>query len=176
MRLIGNIDGRQYLVEVKKINENGQYVVLIDGKPYDVDAQTMQSEVVAALIGHKSYDIDIDRFDLSQDPLDGRLSARVRGRVVRLDMLDERRQKMKESQSSSFAESGATKITSPMPGKILRVLVEEGADVAAGDGLIVVEAMKMENELVAPRAGRVNALNAKAGDAVDSGALLLTLI
>jgi biotin carboxyl carrier protein len=59
-----------------------------------------------------------------------------------------------------------------MPGKVVRVLVGTGQDVAAGAGLVVVDAMKMENELRAPRAGRVLELPAREGQAVEAGALL----
>ena len=62
-----------------------------------------------------------------------------------------------------------------MPGRVVRVLVAAGADVAAGQGLVVVEAMKMENELRAPRAGRVAEVAVREGEAVDAGALLAVI-
>ena len=62
-----------------------------------------------------------------------------------------------------------------MPGKVVAVLVAEGQDVQAGQGLLVVEAMKMENEITAPRAGRVSAIRARPGGPVEAGALLLSL-
>jgi biotin carboxyl carrier protein len=66
-------------------------------------------------------------------------------------------------------------VTSPMPGKVVKVLVKEGDQVDLGAPLVVVEAMKMENELSAPRAGTVKAVHVKPGDAVEGGALLVTV-
>jgi biotin carboxyl carrier protein len=62
-----------------------------------------------------------------------------------------------------------------MPGRIVAVLVAAGQEVVAGQGLIVVEAMKMENEMTAPRAGKIAALPARAGETVEAGAILVTL-
>ena len=72
-------------------------------------------------------------------------------------------------------EEGTIEVRAVMPGKVAAVLVEEGAEVEAGAGLLVIEAMKMENEITAPRAGRVASIRATTGDAVDSGALLAVL-
>jgi biotin carboxyl carrier protein len=71
--------------------------------------------------------------------------------------------------------SGPARVTAPMPGRIVRVLVEPGQEVAAGQGLLVMEAMKMENELRAPRAGRVAEVAARERAAVETGALLVVL-
>jgi biotin carboxyl carrier protein len=70
------------------------------------------------------------------------------------------------------AAAGPARLAAPMPGKVVRVLVAPGQEVREGQGLVVVEAMKMENELRAPRAGRVVDLPAREGQAVESGALL----
>jgi biotin carboxyl carrier protein len=69
--------------------------------------------------------------------------------------------------------SGPARLTSPMPGRVVRVLRGPGSEVAAGDGLVVIEAMKMENELKSPRAGRVQDVAVREGQAVEAGALLL---
>jgi biotin carboxyl carrier protein len=73
------------------------------------------------------------------------------------------------------AVSGPVRITAPMPGKLVRVLVRPGDEVAAGQPLVVIEAMKMQNELRAPRATRVKELTAGEGQAVETGALLVVL-
>jgi len=69
-------------------------------------------------------------------------------------------------------DHGPARLTAPMPGRIVRVLSESGASVVAGQGLVVIEAMKMENELRAPRAGRLLELLVREGQAVEAGALL----
>jgi biotin carboxyl carrier protein len=70
---------------------------------------------------------------------------------------------------------GPFRLTAPMPGRVVKVLVEAGDTVAEGQGLVVMEAMKMENELRAPRAGRVKELPARERQAVEMGALLVVL-
>lgn len=76
---------------------------------------------------------------------------------------------------SGFGAEGRQNVMSPMPGKVVRVLVEMGATVEAGQGLVVVEAMKMQNEMKAPKAGKVVALAARTGANVNAGEVLVTL-
>ena len=78
--------------------------------------------------------------------------------------------------SAGLADSsGRASLTAAMPGKIVRVLVAAGDEVVAGQGILVIEAMKMQNELKAPRAGRVTAVEVKENDSVNAGALLATI-
>jgi biotin carboxyl carrier protein len=70
---------------------------------------------------------------------------------------------------------GAAEITAQMPGKVVRVLVEAGQEVATGAGVLIVEAMKMQNEMNSPRAGVVASVNVSAGDTVEAGQLLATI-
>lgn len=176
MKFVGLADKQEHRVTVDDHdNEDGIYTVDLDGQIFRVDAHTMPSQIVTVLIDNKSYDVDVDDTDLSSDPLDGRLSVRVRGRVVRLEMLEERRKKMKDAQSSHFAQAGTVRILSPMPGKVLRYLVAVGDEVKEGQGVVVIEAMKMENELQSPKDGTVKSIAATSGSAVDGGALLLVI-
>jgi biotin carboxyl carrier protein len=176
MKFVGVVDQQEHRITVDDHEgEDGIYTVDLDGKTYRVDAQTMPSEIVSALIENKSYDIDIDDKDQSNDPLDGRLAVRVRGRVVRLEMLEHRRKKMKDAAIAHFTQAGIVQVRSPMPGKVLRYLVEEGQNVDEGQGLVVVEAMKMENELQSPKAGVVKTISAAVGTAVDGGTLLMVI-
>ncbi len=71
--------------------------------------------------------------------------------------------------------SGGESVTSPMPGKILRIITSQGASVAAGDVLMILEAMKMENEIVAPCNGTITQLTAKEGTTVNSGDVLAVI-
>ncbi len=174
MRFIATLDGNEHALVVDDLGvDDGRYTMTLDGHSYEVDAQLMKSHIVSMLIDHRSYDVDLER--VSAEPLDGRLAVRVRGRVIRFDMLDERRKKMKEAQTSRFDVGGAYSVNSPMPGKIMKILVNEGDEVEEGQGVIVVEAMKMENELRTPKAGVVSTISVKEGDAVDAGARLLVI-
>jgi biotin carboxyl carrier protein len=106
-------------------------------------------------------------------------SARVRGPVVEIsgmtlhvEVRDPRRM---GRQSRAGSGEGRQNISSPMPGKVVRVLVAEGDAVEAGQGLIVVEAMKMQNEMRAPRAGRVTELRAREGATVAAAEVLVAI-
>jgi biotin carboxyl carrier protein len=174
MKFIAVMDDKEHQVIVKD-HEHGVYSVELDGRAYLVDAKTMQSQIISCLIENKSYDLDIDDKDQSKDPLDGRIAVRVRGRVVRFEMLEQRRKKMKDAATMHFAQSGTQNINSPMPGKVLRYLVAVGDEVKKGQGLVVIEAMKMENELKASKDGVVKNICSSPGLAVDGGALLLVI-
>lgn len=175
MKFIATLDGAEHSVVVDNHDtDNGIYSVSVGGKTYSVNAKTMPSAIVTALIDNKSYDIDLDR-ENNADTLDGRIAVRVRGRVVRLDFLEERRKKMKEAQMVKFSRDGVVEINSPMPGKVLRHLVTVGDEVKEGQGLVVVEAMKMENELQSPKDGTVKEIIVKVGMPVDTGTTLLII-
>jgi biotin carboxyl carrier protein len=93
----------------------------------------------------------------------------VNGRVYRVEVFDPR--SMRGRRSAAGGEGRQT-IAAPMPGRVIRVLVEVGQEVAAGEGLIVVEAMKMQNEMKSPKAGRVVELKTTAGATVAAGDVL----
>jgi len=144
MRFVGKIDGVTHDIQVKRDTENANdYHVFIDGNCFSINAQTMPSEIVTLLIENRSYDVDLDKTGDRKDALNGSYDVRVRGRVLNLEMLDIRRQKMKEAQETQFSTDGISTIRSPMPGKVLRVLVKKGDKVEKGQGLVVIEAMKM---------------------------------
>jgi len=75
----------------------------------------------------------------------------------------------------SAGGKGRASIVAPMPGKVVRILVAAGDEVAAGQGIVVIEAMKMQNEMKAPRAGRVAAIQARENDSVVAGAVLAVI-
>src|SRR5580698_9944632 len=117
MKFVGIVDKEEHRITVDDHDtEDGIYTVELDGRIYRVDAKTMPSEIISGLIEHKSYDIDLDDKDQSNDPLDGRLGVRVRGRVIRLEMLELRRKKMKDAKTTHFSQSGTVSVKSPMPG------------------------------------------------------------
>jgi len=96
----------------------------------------------------------------------------VNGRVLSVEVFDPR--SMRGRKSGGAAE-GRQAIVSPMPGKVVRVLVELGDSVEAGQGLIVIEAMKMQNEMKSPKTGRVAEVKTKTGAAVSAGEVLMVI-
>ena len=92
-----------------------------------------------------------------------------------VEALDERSRAIRELSSATAAPKGPAPLVAPMPGMIVRVNVAEGDVIQAGQGLVVMEAMKMENELRAPSAGAVRRVLVAPGTAVEKGALLLEM-
>ena len=92
-----------------------------------------------------------------------------------VEALDERARAIRELSGKSAGPSGPAPLVAPMPGLIVRVNAKAGDEVQAGQGLVVMEAMKMENELRAPAAGRVRAILAEPGTAVEKGTVLVEL-
>jgi pyruvate carboxylase subunit B len=105
----------------------------------------------------------------------GRYTLWLDGYRYEVEALDERTRAIRELSGAGKEASGPAPLVAPMPGMIVRVAVQVGDSVQPGQGLIVMEAMKMENELRATSAGTVKAVHAKPGTAVDKGALLLEL-
>lgn len=99
----------------------------------------------------------------------------VDGTRVAAEALDERMRAIKDLTAATAAASGPAPLLAPMPGLVVRIAVNVGDAVEAGQGLVVIEAMKMENELRSPSAGRVTAVRVQSGNAVEKGAVLIEL-
>jgi biotin carboxyl carrier protein len=142
---------------------------IISETEQDLSLQLVEGRVQAR-IGARSYDIEAREIE------PGSYLMFVGDRVVecrvdeRIKIVDPRR--LRSGQNSTGQHHGVTQIVAPMPGKVVRVQVEVGATVEKGMGVIVVEAMKMQNEMKSPRAGVVVAVNVKPGDTVNAGDVL----
>ena len=163
MRYMAIIGGEERLIEVTP-RENG-YRVVIGERELDLDAVHLQGFALSLIAGTGSYRCDID------PGKNGQIRVLVGETVYPLEILDERRLRMRRA-AGKFTLEGPQRIDAPMPGKVTRVLVKVGDQVEEGQGLVVVEAMKMENELKSPKAGKVTELHAVEGEAVESGAKL----
>ncbi len=118
---------------------------------------------------------EIHRVVLRRGTQRGTYTLWLDGFRFEVEALDERARAIRELSKASSAPTGPAPLVAPMPGLIVRVSVQPGDEVRAGQGLVVMEAMKMENELRAVAAGRVKAVPAQAGMAVLKGALLVEL-
>ena len=105
----------------------------------------------------------------------GRYTLWVDGFRYEVEALDERSRAIRDLTARSGVAAGPAPLVAPMPGLVVRVAVSEGDVVEAGQGLVVMEAMKMENELRAPAAGTVSRVLAEPGQAVEKGAVLVEL-
>ena len=132
-----------------------------DGAEEQIDAVFPEPGVIQFLRGGKSYE-----FRLESTPEPDIISLDRRGRKLAVKVLDPRSLRSRRSPAD---EAGPKKITAPMPGKVVRILLAAGAIVEAGDGVIVIEAMKMQNELKSPKSGTVQKLLFAEGDTVNPG-------
>jgi biotin carboxyl carrier protein len=103
----------------------------------------------------------------------GQWSVEIGGDRWEVEVMDERTRHIRSLTAGTERKRGPVILRAPMPGLVVRVLVEPGQEVAAGAGLVVLEAMKMENELKAPAAATVGAVRAQAGQAVEKGQVLV---
>jgi pyruvate carboxylase subunit B len=118
---------------------------------------------------------EVHRVVARRGPTRGRYTLWLDGFRYEVEALDERARAIRELAGASAAPSGPAPLVAPMPGMIVRVAVQVGDTVQAGQGLVVMEAMKMENELRATAAGTVKAVLAQPGTAVEKGSILLEL-
>jgi biotin carboxyl carrier protein len=167
MHYVALIQGEERQVEVTEISP-GNYRVEIDGRSFDVDAAILSESHSSLLMGGACYDVQFDGSGADRQVL-------VDGKVHSVEVLDLRTVRLRKAQASAASHDGPAEISSPMPGKVVDILVKEGESVKAGQGLIIVEAMKMENELKSPKDGVVGSIKAVPGAAVDGGAVLCTV-
>jgi biotin carboxyl carrier protein len=153
-------------VEVEALSGTG-YAVTMNGTRYELDSVVLPHGAVSMIIDGDSYSVE---FDEKGDEV----AVLLRGQVMRFDIADERRLRMR-SVSATFSVEGRQTVTAPMPGRIVKVFVEPGQAVTEGQGLLVVEAMKMENEIKSPKAGTVLEVCVKDGATVENGAKLLVV-
>ena len=155
-----HIDGKVYRLDLERAA--GQWVCRLDGRAIEVDAVLARPDVLSLRIGNKAYEVKCEHVgtDLHLWVGSSRFAAEVRDpRSLR-------------GRTRAADDHGPRKLTAPMPGKIVRVLVAEGAKVEAGAGVLVVEAMKMQNELKSPKKGTIQKILVAEGAAVNAGDVL----
>jgi biotin carboxyl carrier protein len=170
MKLRTQLSGTDYDVSLNLAN--GVAVVEIDGRRYELEVRELAADEYLLKNGDSVYKC---RVETKHGSVTGAelFEVVVRGKSHEVTLIDPKR--LRSGQMSAAHHAGAAEIVSPMPGKIVRVLVEVGASVAAGDGIIVVEAMKMQNEMKSPKAGVVVSINAGEGATVNAGDVLAVI-
>jgi biotin carboxyl carrier protein len=156
------IDGKLYRVELTR--ERSTLSVKVNDKPIAVDAMLAERDVLSLLVEGRSYDIKREQTAASEHVI-------VRGISFTSEVRDPRSYRSRQA-AAAGGGAGPKKIVSPMPGKVVRILAPAGTQVEAGQGVVVVEAMKMQNEIKSPKAGVVQRIAVAEGAAVESGALL----
>lgn len=156
------IAGKTARIEVRE--SQGRYRVILGEKTLDLDLVKTSASDLSVLVDGVSHDLSLEKTS------DG-YAVMVRGDRFDVEIKDA----VKGEALGKVVHKGPLKLIAPMPGKIVKVLVQEGEAVEAGRGVLVMEAMKMENELKASKAGSVQEIKVKEGQAVEMGALLLVI-
>ncbi len=166
MKFEVHLDGvsgkRKHIVELER--EGDSYRVALDGKALDANCVVVAAYTVSILLGGQSFEVHIT------PTLEGNLKLQSGPHEFIAQVQDSRAWSGRKH--AEVRAEGRQQVVSPMPGKVIRLLVNEGEIVTAGQGLIVIEAMKMQNEICAPKDGKVERLLAKEGQTVNAGEVL----
>lgn len=134
----------------------------IDGTDYEVEVSKPSNNVYTLLINNQVHEFRINTSNNHHSEI------AIGDQVISSKVVDRR----KQHQKSDAALAGTQAITAPMPGRVVQVLKNVGDEVKSGEGIVVVEAMKMQNELGAPKAGIVKAIKVKVGQTVVASEVL----
>ena len=165
MKYITTIDDRQFTVEV--IDEKH---VSVDGKIYEIDFESVAGQPVYSLIvdgrSHESY--------IYQG--DDNWQVLMRGRLYPVTVEDEREKRLRAAAGGGVAETGEFHLRAPMPGLVVALPVAEGETVKRGQVILILESMKMQNELKAPRDGTIGRIRVRPGETVEQKQTLLSMM
>ena len=165
MKYITTIGDKEYLVEIVD-----EHQVLVDGKPFKVDFVEISDQPVYSLL------LDGSSYEAYVYPTDKTWQVLLHGRLYPAMVEDERERRLRAAAGGQVQESGEFHLKAPMPGLVVAIPVEEGQPVKKGDVLIVLESMKMQNELKSPRDGQTARLRVRLGDSVEQHQTMLSVI
>ena len=161
------LDGVRRSVELtRSAEEPSRVLAAINGRRVEADAVKISPGVYSILLGGRSLEV-------RAQTLADSLLLHTAGREYRVEIVDPR--SWRRSRSGRIDLAGRQQISSPIAGKVVRVLVARGQQVETGQGLLVVEAMKMQNEIRSTKTGTVERLLAKEGQAVNAGEILVVI-
>ena len=154
------IDGKNFRLDLNRAD--GRWSCRLDGREVEVDAVLVRPDVVSLRIGNQAYEVKCER-------VADEMRLWVGSACFAAEVRDPRSLRGRERQVD---DHGPKKLTAPMPGKIVRVLVRQGDEIEAGGGVLVMEAMKMQNEIKSPKTGTIQKILVSEGAAVNAGDVL----
>jgi biotin carboxyl carrier protein len=166
MKYVTSVEGKQFLVEI--LDEKH---VSVDGKTYEVDFETVSGQPVYSLIvdgrSHEAYIYQGE---------DNNWQVLLRGRLYPITVEDEREKRLRAAAGGGVAETGEFHLRAPMPGLVVAIPVTEGQAIQKGQVILILESMKMQNEIKAPRDGVIGRIRVKAGESVEQKQTLLSVM
>ena len=164
MKYFATVNDEEFVIEVDHDDR-----ITVNGEPYEIDFhQTAEAGVASLLLNHRSLEAFVEEREEAWEVL-------IHGEVYMVKVEDERAHRLAQARGTAVAVTGEATISSPMPGIIISVAVKEGDAVAKGQKVVILESMKMENELTAPRDGVVIRAAVAAGASVEKGQVLLVI-
>jgi biotin carboxyl carrier protein len=165
MKYITTVDDRQFTVEILDDRH-----VSVDGKTYAIDFESVSGQPVYSLIvdgrSHESYIY----------PGDDNWQVLLRGRLYPVKVVDEREMRLRAAAGGNVVETGEYHLRAPMPGLVVTIPVTEGQEIKKGQVILILESMKMQNELKSPRDGTIGRIRVKTGESVEQKQTLLSVV
>jgi biotin carboxyl carrier protein len=159
-----SINGTSHRLELRREpgGQQNHWTCHVDGRDMEVDAVPVRADVLSLRIGNQAYEVKCER-------IAGELHLWVGTRPLTVEIHDLRSLR---GRASTVDDRSPRKLIAPMPGKVVRVLVKSGTEVEAGAGVLVVEAMKMQNEIKSTKKGTIQRILVSEGAAVNAGDVL----
>ncbi len=167
MKLIAEIDNEKHALDVQR--ESARVSATIDSRSYQIEVREPEAGAYLFIVDGRVFECRVDKAGATR----GGYQVHVGGDTYNITLSDPKR--LRDAKSSGADADGRASVVAPMPGKVVRVLVEHGEKVESGDGLVIVEAMKMQNEMKSPKAGTIVEIHAQAGATVNAGEVLIVV-
>jgi biotin carboxyl carrier protein len=166
MKYITTINGVKFEIDIQRDG-----TLLVNGEPRVVDFLPLgvDSSLFSIIMDNVSHDVLVEERDDIFEVL-------IQGRLFVADVEDERSQLLASRRATATVDSGEISIRAPMPGLIVAIPVAEGQEVKAGQTVVILESMKMQNELKAPRDGVVQRISVEVGKSVEQNKPLITIV
>lgn len=167
MKLNAVLNDEQHTINIRQ--EGDKLVAEIDDVKYELEANEVSKGIYLLKYEGRVYECRVERDEKQKD----KFNVQLNNNTFTISLHDPKR--MRGKLNVSEVNDGVAEIITQMPGKVVRLLVEKDAEVKVGDGVIVVEAMKMQNEMKSPKDGIVKEIRVKAGDTVNGGDVLVII-
>lgn len=156
-----SVDGKNHRLDLNR--EDGRWRCVLDGETMEVDAVIARPNVMSVIIGGQAFEVKRERTATD-------MHLWVKSARFAVEVRDPR--SLRSRRAKGGGVEGPQKLLAPMPGKIVRVISVIGTEVEAGQGVVVIEAMKMQNELKSPKKGHVKQILVAEGTSVSAGEVL----